>query len=86
MSPLAIEIALHYHARAKDYPDLSPPAQQEIIDLFLANGFLVKANRIAEDVNYKPTTKLHAYCAALCEVPEPEKFWVTRRSTTTYQD
>lgn len=42
MSPLALEILLHYKSRADDYRqgDHSAPAVRDAIDAFVATGFL----------------------------------------------
>lgn len=79
MTPLAIDILMHYHCRADDYPHLSPPAQQKLIDYFLSDDYLVNnsvANRAREHPKYLPTDKLHFYCEALCAMPEPVQKWV----------
>lgn len=80
MTPLQIQILLHYHAYASDYPNLHPPAQQEAVAYFLNSGFLEKTeleeNMAADTPNYRPTEKLHVYCDALCKVPEPRQKWV----------
>ena len=75
MTPLQIDILMHYHCRAVDYPDLSPPAQREAIKYFLENKFL-QAEMPGERTMYAPTEKLHVYCEALCNVPEPRQIWV----------
>lgn len=80
MSPLQLQILLHYHCCCNDYPDLTPPAQREAIFRFVRDGYLEKVdlheNMPASTPNYKATEKLHVYCEALCCVPEPRKVWV----------
>ncbi len=78
MSPLEIQIALHYHCTREDYRELTPPAQQSIIKKFMAQGFLTKLPDGIDhfDMTYFPTDKLHAYCEALCKVPEPKQVWI----------
>jgi len=79
MTPLQIEILLHYHYSPRDYPNLSPPSQQDAISYFLNSGFLTKTD-LHEDMpattpNYQSTEKLDAFCRALCSVPEPVQRW-----------
>ena len=80
MTPLAIEIALHYHTRGVDYPNFLYPAQQDILSSFLNNGYLTKSQlheeMPANTMNYRPTEKLHFYCDTLCELPEPIQVWI----------
>ena len=79
MSPLQINILLHYYTSPTDYPELSFPAQQDALEYFLNAGFLTKTEP-GEDISadtrsYTPTEKLHVYCQALCQVPEPTQIW-----------
>lgn len=74
MTPLEIEILLHYHTRGVDYPTFDPPSQSNALDYFLSNEYLRDAGPAAH-VRYRPTDKLHAFCSALCNVPEPVKVW-----------
>ncbi len=77
MTPLEIDILLHYHTRGIDYPDLSPPAQQSTIVGFLTDGYLEHGDNMPEDnMKYHPTDKLHFYVDAICSVPEPVQIWV----------
>lgn len=75
MTPLEIKIALHYYVCADDYPNLSPPAQQQTIEYFLTSGYLVR-NESGESPQYVGTDKLDAYCKKLCAVSEPRRVWV----------
>lgn len=80
MTPLEIDILMHYHCRAEDYPNLTPPAQQSALQYFLTNGYLEKTelheDMPAKTMNYTPTEKLPVYCEALCKVPEPKQVWI----------
>ena len=78
MSPLEIQIALHYHCVREDYPNPSFPAQQSVIQSFLTNGFLTKLpdGKDHHNMTYFPTEKLNVFCKALCAVPEPQQVWV----------
>jgi hypothetical protein len=79
MTPLEINILLHYHSSCLDYPDLSPPAHQDAISYCLDAGFLTMTEQHEDmPVNtrlYEPTEKLHVYCDALLHVPEPRQIW-----------
>ncbi len=80
MSPLQLQILLHYHCCVDDYPDLTPPAQQEFMHRFLRDGYLIRTDQYnqmnATGAKYKATEKLHFYCEALCNTPEPRQIWV----------
>jgi len=80
MSPLQLQILLHYHCCVDDYPQLSPPAQQQALCYFIKSGFLKKTelheNMPAITPNYTATEKLHVFCEALCNTPEPRQIWV----------
>jgi len=80
MTPLQIEMLLHYYTRPSDYPDLHHPAQQDAIAYFIDQGYLTKIQLHEETplcvLEYNPTEKLYAYCEALCRVPEPRQGWI----------
>lgn len=79
MSPLEIEIALHYHCSAKDYRngDLSAPAIKDALDMFCAQELLRKCQPSANwPRSYEPTAKLHAYVRMLESVPFPVQAFV----------
>ena len=76
MTPLQINMLLHYYVSADDYPDLVHDAQQGAITYFLAAGFLTEQKMDNEQPRYKQTYKLKAYCYALCQVPEPVQVWI----------
>ena len=80
MSPLEIEVALHYFYSPNDHPDIDVPGYQQALANFLDNGMLV-ARDMAEDSQaeaskYKSTDRLRVYCEALKKVPLPVKKWV----------
>ncbi len=79
MTPLQIEILLHYHTRPGDHPDAArpPPPYDDAFNYFLRNGYLIPKNS-ATTPGYKATEKLHVYCEALCNVPEPVQKWVIK--------
>lgn len=73
MTPLEVEILLHYHSRVSDYRDgnFSAPAVRDAIDAFGKSGYLTPGTVR----KYDPTEKLHAHVAAICSVPEPIQHW-----------
>ena len=77
MTPLQIEIALHYHCCPGDYdPErLDAPAVKEALEGFVECGLLRRSTRSGqfyEGVN----TPLTMYVEALCKVQLPELKWV----------
>ena len=83
MTPLEIEILMHYHCRAVDHESaLNPPsAQKEAFSNFVKQGYLVDntfggQNCKDDGMMYSPKEKLHIYCEAICNVPEPKQVWV----------
>lgn len=79
MTPLQIEILLHYWSRIDDVPNLDAPAVREAIDQFLVHGIL-------EDVPEEPgrpyrkyrcnRAAMRVYVEALGAVPLPRQAWV----------
>ena len=84
MTPLAIEIALHYATRADDYgiaaQNWSAPAVQEVIKNFLGVGLLLNNPRVSENgqPRYIATAGLFFYVATLGQVPLPVQTWKVR--------
>ncbi len=82
MTPLEIEILLWYHVRAEDhkYAANPPPSQKEAFKRFVDDGYLNDACKDGQpligDMRYTPTDRLHVYCDALCDVPEPRQVWI----------
>lgn len=75
MTPLQIEIMLHYHCCASDYRDgdFSAPAVRDAIDDFRARGLLKESGNKRV---YEPTEGVRLYVDALCAVPAPVQRWV----------
>ena len=79
MTPLAIEMALHYHTTitGTDFlpgsVDTWPVSQQEIIQFFVDNDMLMVSTILCSKKapQYIATEKLHAYCEHVCKVPLP---------------
>jgi hypothetical protein len=82
MSPLEIQILLHYYACADDFRDgdFSAPAVRGAIDRFLANDYLRYVSPIHKRC-YELTNKGYVYVTALLEVPEPASHWVVNYPT-----
>lgn len=81
MSPLEIDILMHYLCFPEDHRDASNTGLKEVFKGFVDKGYLVDNLRPSDCqpidmVRYKATDKLSAYCEALCKVPEPELKWI----------
>lgn len=76
MSPLAIEILLHYGTRANDYRDgdFSATAVRELIDAFLGPLGLLQSSPMLHQT-YTITERGHAYVDALCAMALPICRW-----------
>lgn len=77
MTPLQLEILLHYYACANDFRDgdFSAPAVREAIDRFKASEMLtINIERSA--ATYMLTERGRVYVEAVLVVPLPEKRWV----------
>jgi hypothetical protein len=74
MSPLAIEILLHYHCTPGDYRngDFSAPAVRELIDWMHDEDLIAHK----PDGGYTSTSRLTAVVKKLCSVDLPEMQWV----------
>lgn len=76
MSPLQIEIVMHYYCCTDDYrgADFSAPAVRESIDWMRGDGGLLEeSNR--STVNYQLTERGRVYVEALQSVPLPIQTW-----------
>lgn len=77
MTPLYIEVALHYHCKADEFPRLHAPAVQDVIREFLLQGLLdCITGPGPRDRMYKPTEGMRVLVDALCATPFPVKKWV----------
>ncbi len=77
MTPLEIEILLHYYTRAAgDYRDgdFSAPAVKDVIDWF--KGSLLEDNPDDAGTAYRITDRGRAYIEALTDVQLPIQKWV----------
>lgn len=79
MTPLQIEIALWYYARACDYRDgdFSAPAVAEALSGFVEVGLLKRHEPNADlPQRYIGTEGLRMYVQAICQVLPPVQEWV----------
>ena len=77
MTPLMIEILIHYYCRVDDFRDLDAPAVKDAIDYFLDNGLIkINTNTKYYGVYTGNQDALKVYIEALCNVPLPELKWV----------
>lgn len=85
MTPLEIEILMHYGCKGGDYRngDHSAPAVREAIGRFLDDGLLTHEGFVPEYIRpgvlaarYSVTTRCRVYLEAVCEVPLPIQKWI----------
>ena len=78
MTPLQIEIMLHYHTRTTDYggadDNFTSESVQGALIGFRLDGMLAD-NRCHGDTTYEITDKGRAYVAGLTKVNMPECHW-----------
>lgn len=78
MSPLFIQIALHYYAHGDDYRDgdFSAPAVRAAIDWFIDEGLIEPApHNTTMPVAYVATERLNFYVNHLMAQPLPVQRW-----------
>jgi len=75
MTPLIIDMILHYHTTPGDYRDgdFSAPAVREAINLMRDDWALIEH---AQAKGYVPTARLHAYVKKICSIGLPEQHWI----------
>ena len=76
MTPLQIEILLHYYAKPTDYPYMDPTSQQEAFKFFIKNRLLVTIDPTTHGATYIITDKGNAYINALRKMPLPVSVWI----------
>lgn len=81
MTPLQIEILLHYWYRTNQYRDgdFSAPAVKEALEMFVRHDILTTS--VISQVERKPKYEadreaLQAYITALTNVPLPRRTWI----------
>ena len=81
MSPLEIQILLHYYCCLDEFPRLRgpipPPAVKDAIAQFEAAGLLepVPAGSDPDAASFRTTPAGSAYVHALCNLPQPTICW-----------
>lgn len=77
MTPLKLQILLHYYAMATDYRDgdLSAPAVAEAVQDFLAGDMLQRGEN-SWGAAYSITERGRAHVENLCRLPFPILRWV----------
>lgn len=81
VSPLEIQMALHYRTRPTPYAEHEPehrnsPAVARVHQLFLSRGYIVHAapeNNEKYGTEFEATEALHVWADALCAVPRPRQ-------------
>jgi hypothetical protein len=78
MTPLEMEILLHYYCRADDYRDgdFSAPAVRAAVDWFKTEELLRTDPRETPRTCYVLTERGKVYVEALQKVPLPQHRWV----------
>jgi hypothetical protein len=72
MTPLEIEILLHYHRDIDEPANLDAPAVKEALNKFVRAGIL----GLREDgTHWAVSTALELYIDAVCAVPLPVRVW-----------
>lgn len=77
VTPLAIEMLIHFVCTVAPWPRQNAPACQEMREWFVEMGLL---EVVADDRwNAKATPRAHAWLDLICETPLPEQRWVDPR-------
>jgi hypothetical protein len=76
MTPLKVEILLHYYYSPLDCENVEFPAQQEAIGEFLRAGLLMEEPEGCGRRYCGNTEALNVYVEALMKVPLPHQAWV----------
>lgn len=82
MTPLELDILLHYYSHANDWRDgdFTAPVCDETFNKFMLQGLLTRnigdPNSGAEpNPQYRPTDRLNAFVHLLCKTPLPVQVW-----------
>ena len=77
MTPLEIEIMLHYYSRGDDYKNLSGPVVKETIEKFVGSGMLKKSSDGWDQYGkaHEITPMGQAYVEALMKIRLPVMQW-----------
>lgn len=89
ISPLVLEIVLHYYHVVEDYPFGSDSSgMSEVINDLVIQGILKKCADPGDSrpqIKYVITPRGQAYVALLEAVPFPEMVWMTNEQKREYQ-
>lgn len=76
MTPLHIDILIHYHTRPTEYgkedDNFYAPAVREAVD-WMVGANLLESSDPGDDASFRTTDKGDAYIDAICTLPLPEK-------------
>jgi hypothetical protein len=77
MTPLEIEILMHYCTRGKDYRDgdFSAPAVREAIDNFVREGVIKPSYDARTGMAYAATDRARVFLDYICALPLPDQVW-----------
>jgi len=79
MTPLKIEILLHYYSKSGDYPNLDAPAVAMAIEELCTEGILYKRLEFNSEKERKigfTQDALAVYITELLSIPLPKQVWV----------
>lgn len=81
MSPLEVEILLHYFYSPNDHPNVDAPAVQSAITGFVKKGLLEPTETGV--TKWRGNLKaLTIYVNAVCSVPLPKQVWIIEKPVT----
>ena len=85
MTPLEVEILLHYRCSGRDYRegDFEAPAVREAIDYFRNRTGMLETECNGLGRNYQLTEKGRFYVDAICSIPLPEAQWIIPNESET---
>ncbi len=80
MTPLKVEILLHYYSSPNDFRDLDAPAIKEAIDEFVGLGIMnyLPMNEYKRKIGIEQDA-LDAYVTAILSVPLPKQKWIVEK-------
>ena len=74
MSPLDIEVLIHYNSSATQHPRIHAPAVQETIKKFMKDGIL-EPDEVETHI-HRTTARGRALLKVICATPYPEPVWL----------
>ncbi len=73
MTPLEIEILLHYHCTDNEFKNPDAPAVKEAHNKFVSAGILARRE---DGTHFRISKALDLYIQALCDIPVPIQVWI----------